>query len=146
MIKYILPIFILLFLTGCNNKTKQHNINETNETKTIEKNKTGEINRGERETQEIIITLNDINLTFNKNKLIYPKNKTVILFEDNSTISKTQELVLNKLKIKYVKTDNPFLKKYFNIKIIPTIIVLDKNKTVKYENFVPYEILKAEGF
>jgi hypothetical protein len=78
--------------------------------------------------------------------LIYPKEKTVLLFEDNSTKSNMQKIVLDKLKVKYIATDNPYLKNYFKIKTIPTIIVLDKNKTIKYENFVPYEILKAEGF
>jgi hypothetical protein len=94
----------------------------------------------------LTINLNDTNLTFKKDKLIYPNKRVVILFEDNSSISKAQEMVLDKLNVKYSKTQNQFLKEYFQIKTIPTIIVLDKNKTIKYENFVPYEILKAEGF
>ncbi|WP_457560731.1 hypothetical protein [Caminibacter sp.] len=138
---YILPIFLILFL-GCSHQNKKEKINnEVNSTV-----KQSKLKRGERETQEIIIRLSDINLTFNNNTLIYPKQKTVILFDDNSTLSQMQEIVLNKLNVKYVKTDNPYLKNYFKIKKIPTIVVLDKNKTIKYENFVPYEILKAEGF
>jgi len=143
-IKYILPIFIVLFL-GCNSQT-QKSIKENNSSKINKTEKNVDKYRGERETQKIIIELNDINLTFDKNKLIYPKEKTVLLFEDNSTKSNMQKIVLDKLKVKYIATDNPYLKNYFKIKTIPTIIVLDKNKTIKYENFVPYEILKAEGF
>ncbi len=141
--KYILPIFIALFIVGCNNNTSKKINNkenlENNTSKNFEK-------RGERETQEIVIRLNDINLTFVNKTLIYPKKKIILLFDNNSTMCISQEAVLEKLNKKFIKTDNPFLANYFKIKKYPTIVVLDINKTVKYENFVPYEILKTEGF
>jgi hypothetical protein len=132
---YILPILGLIFF-GCTSQNTKKKIIEKTEKKTqIKKVKN---------TQTI--SLNDINLTFKNNKLIYPKNKTVLLFEDNSTASKMQEIILKKLNTKFKKTDNPFLKEFFHIKTFPTIVVLENNKTIKYENFVPYQILKAEGF
>jgi len=57
-----------------------------------------------------------------------------------------QENVLKNLNVTYIKTNNQYLKNYFQIQKYPSIIILDKNKTVKFENFVPYEILKAEGY
>ena len=138
--KYILPI-ILIFFLGCSKKeeTKNKNPNSTNIQKITKKSKSKNENLK-------TVVLKDLNLTFKNGKLIYPKKKTVLLFCDNSKFSKAQKVVLKKLKIPYETTDDKFLENYFHIKIYPTIIVLDKNKTIKYENFVPYEILKTEGF
>ena len=118
------------------NITKKNNINIKNFEKRVIQEKNF--------TKKII--LDDLELIFYNNKLICPNKRVVLFFEDNSTYSKAQELVLKRLKVKYVKVNSNFLQNYFNITIFPTIIVLDKNKTIKYENFVPYEILKAEGF
>ena len=57
-----------------------------------------------------------------------------------------QENVLKEMNVTYKKTNNEYLKNYFHINTYPTIIILDKNKTIRYENFVPYEILKEERF
>jgi hypothetical protein len=129
-LRYIFIIALLVF-TGCNNHIKKENkpVQTQNKSKT-KKNIT-------------IITLNDYNLTFKNNQLIYPKNKIYILFYDDSKYSKMQEEVLNYLQIKYYKTNNKFLKKYFHITIYPTTVILDKNKTIKFENFTPIEILKG---
>jgi hypothetical protein len=54
-----------------------------------------------------------------------------------------QEEVLKYLKIKYYKTNNKFLEKYFKISMYPTTVIIDKNKTIKFENFTPIEILKG---
>ena len=128
----LLPIFLFL---GCNKKTK---INEANNTKEIN------ITKKEYKFKTIILDKN-FTLKFKNDKLIYPSKKTVLLFYDKNFFSKEQIKVLQKLKIKFYKTKNKFLKKYFNINYYPTIVVLDKNKTIKFENFTPYEILKAEG-
>ncbi len=145
MTKYILTFILLFLLTGCNNnKNEEKNTkNKTNNTtqQNIHKNYVKK-----EESNRIIIKLNDLNITFTNNKLVYPKNKTILLFEDNTTYSKMQEEVLKQLKLRYTTViNNKFLENYFKIKVYPTIIILDKNKTIKYENFVPLEILKAEG-
>lgn len=140
--KYILPFFII-FILGCNNNEKERNgasfkpRSQTQEIKT-DNNKPG--------TDIIIININDFNVTFKDNLLIYPKNRIFLLFDNNSTYCKMQEDVLKDLNVTYKKTNNEYLKNYFHIQTYPTIIILDKNKTVRYENFVPYEILKAEGY
>jgi hypothetical protein len=132
-LKYFFLI-ILIFL-GCNN---YHTKNSNN----LQKSKT-KITKKTLESNITVIRLNDINLTFKNQKLLYPKEKTYLLFYNKSNYSKMQEDVLNYLKIKYIKTDNKFLQNYFKIKIYPTTVILDKNKTVKLENFTPVEILKG---
>ena len=142
--KYILTFILLLFFSACSKNIKteeKHITTETNQTKQLQK-----IHKINNNSDITVIKFDNFELKFKKNTLIYPKQKTLILFENNNTYSKTQELVLKKLHTKYYKTDSNYLINYFNIQIYPTIIVLDKNKTVKYENFTPYEILKAEGF
>jgi len=135
----IFYFLIILFIIGC--ESNSHNKN----TKKKENNqiKTTTITTKNGNTE---IYINDIKLVFKNNKLIYPKKRVILLFGNNQLYSKEEEKVLKKLKLKFYKTNNNFLEKYFNITIYPTIIILDKNKTIKYENFTPYEILKAEGF
>jgi len=134
----ILYFFIILFIIGCENNSHNKNTKKTenNQIKTTITTKNGNTE----------ISINDTKLIFKNNKLIYPQKRVILLFGDNQLYSKEEEKVLKKLKLKFYKTNNKFLEKYFNITIYPTIVVLDKNKTIKYENFTPYEILKAEGF
>jgi len=136
--KYILIILAILFI-GCEKKTK-HNQNNTTPSQINsfkESKNSGDIQ---------VIYDNEFNLSFKNKKLIYPNKKTIILFYDNNFYSKEEERILKKLNVKFYKTKNKFLINYFNIKYFPTIIVLDKNQTIKFENFTPYEILKTEGF
>ena len=136
--KYILIILAILFI-GCEKKTK-HNQNNTTPSQINsfkESKSSGDIQ---------VIYDNEFNLSFKNKKLIYPNKKTIILFYDNNFYSKEEERILKKLNVKFYKTKNKFLINYFNIKYFPTIIVLDKNQTIKFENFTPYEILKTEGF
>ena len=140
--KYILPILLILFI-GCNKKathTNEHNITKTS----TESNNTK--NLKQKNINIITIKENGFNLKFKDNKLIYPDQKMVILFYDKNFYSQEEERILNKLNVKFYKTRNQFLINYFNITYFPTIVVLDKNKTTKFENFTPYEILKTEGF
>ena len=132
--RYILVV-ILVFFVACSKE--QSNNNEDNITK---KNN---INIKNKEKK---LALDSFELAFQDNKLVYPNKRVILFFEDNSTYSKAQEIVLKKLKTKYIKVSSELLKNYFNVTTFPTIVVLDKNKTLRYENFVPYEILKAEGF
>jgi DNA gyrase/topoisomerase IV subunit A len=138
---------LLIFFISCskNTNTNENKTVKTENNTTLKKTEVKKV-KNEKPKDIVIIKLNDFQLEFNKTKLIYPKEKTVILFDNNNTYSKAQESVLQKLNVKYYKTNSPYLEKYFNIEYYPTIVVLDKNKTVKYENFTPYEILKAEGF
>jgi hypothetical protein len=138
-LRYIFFIALIFFI-GCNNNTKKETNNQIYNNKSEIQNK---INKKTNETNITVITLNDYNLTFKNNQLIYPKNKTYILFYDESRYSKMQEEALKYLKIKYYKTNNKFLEKYFKISIYPTTVILDKNKTIKFENFTPIEILKG---
>ena len=145
--KYILAFITAVLITACSNS--QHKNSQTG--KTAENNNSTvkkEVNKTVKKPKVKIKTVNigDLNLTFKNGKLLYPPEKTVILFENNNTYSKIQEMVLDKLNVKYYKTGSEFLQNYFNINTYPTIVVLENNKTVKYENFTPYEILKAEGF
>jgi len=146
-LKYILTLFLFLFFISCskNTNTNGNNTTKTENNTTLKKTEIKKVKK-EKLKSIVIIKLNNFQLEFNNTKLIYPKEKTVILFENNNTFSKAQESVLQKLNVKYYKTNSPYLEKYFNIEYYPTIVVLDKNKTIKYENFTPYEILKTEGF
>lgn len=129
--RLILTLFLIIFFNSCSKKE-----NSEEKKPKITKEKKEKIKT---------IQIKDLKLSFKNNTLNYPPKKVILLFEDNNTLSKAQELVLNKLNLKYYKTDSKFLENYFKIEYYPTIIILDKNKTIKYENFTPYEILKAEG-
>ena len=146
--KYILWTLIIILISGCTNQKNSHdNTLQTNNTKEngIYEEKNNKKTKA-KNNNITIIKQNDFNLTFKDNKLIYPPKKMVLLFYNDGFYSKEEEKILKKLNIKYHKTNNEFLKKYFEINYFPTIIVLEQNKTVKFENFTPYEILKTEGF
>jgi len=123
--KYLI-ILLALFFLGCDNK-------KSNTSNPIKKQ------------NKIIIKGEDFNLTFKNKKLIYPKKRVILLFFNKSSYSLEEEKILKRLNLTFHKTNNKFLKSYFKIRYYPTIVILDKNQTIKYENFTPYEILKAEG-
>ena len=133
--KYLIILSIILFI-GCEKKENNQQDVKTSKTQIIKPIKKDETN----------IKIKDLTLTFKKNKLIYPNKRVVLLFSDDKIYSKEEARILEKLNTKFYETNNKFLSTYFDIKYYPTIVVLDKNKTIKYENFTPYEILKAEGF
>ena len=119
-----LIFILLLFLTGCNN-TKTH----TNKT-----------------TKEIIIYQNK-DLIFRKkdDKIFFDINKTkILLFSDNTNLSKQQIITLKRAKIKFYDINNSEIKTYFKIIKYPTLIILNKHKIKKYEGFIPIEVLKFE--
>jgi hypothetical protein len=132
-LRYILLIFSLL-LIGCNNQTTSKKIHsENNETIMVKK--------------QIKTIAKFPNLIFKEknNNIFYETNKTnILLFSNDNKLSITQKEVLNKNKIHFYSIKNDKLKKYFNINIFPTIIILDKNSTKKYEGFIPNEVLKYE--
>jgi len=138
-LKYILTFILIIFFSACSKNSKPNENHITKDTNTTTEQKTVK-------NDVTVINFDGFTLKFKNNELIYPENKTVILFDNNNSYSKAEEIVLKKLNVRYYKTDSEYLEKYFNIQNYPTIVVLDKNKTVKYENFTPYEILKAEGF
>ena len=138
--KYILPLIILIL--GCSSNEKERNRGQKQPHSQTQEIKTD----NNKPDTSIIIKLYDFNVTFKDNLLVYPKERIFLLFDNNSTYCKMQEEVLKDLKVNYKKTNNEYLKNYFHIQTYPTIIILDKNKTIRYENFVPYEILKAEGY
>ena len=133
-------ILLIIFVLGCNNNKNTHKSNVSKTEQKIKKEKP--------KKDENITVIKNANLTiaFKNAKLLYPKQKTVLLFCNNSFYSQEEKRILKKLNVNFYETNNSFLKNYFKITFYPTIVVLDLNKTVKYENFTPYEILKAEGF
>jgi len=133
-LRLILTLFLAVFFNACSKKEKISN-----------ENKTQIIQESLPKVNIKNIKINDLKLSFKNNKLIFPPKRIILLFENNNTLSKAQELILNKLNVKYYKTNAKFLENYFKIEYYPTIVILDKNRTIKYENFTPYEILKTEG-
>ncbi len=133
---------IILLFSGCehNSNTKNTQINKNKEIKNTQRN----ISKLKEDT--IRIKEKDFNLTFVNSKIVYPKNKMILLFENNSLYSQEEEKILKKLNIKFYKTKNKFLENYFKIINYPSIVILDKNKTIIYQNFMPYEMIKTEGF
>jgi len=122
--KYIfLFLTISLFFIGCDNKKEQKSYN-----KTIKNN------------QDIIesgLNFKNLNYKFNDTKLL--------LFVNQNHYSKLQIKTLQKLKVKFYIINNKRLKKFFKIKVYPTIVMTkDKNHIKTYEGFIPYEILKYE--
>jgi len=145
-LRIILTLFAAFFIISCS-KTSKENKNQKNSTENNISVKTIQQQRQNVEKDETkMLQFGNLTLTFKNGELVYPHEKTVILLEGNNTYSKAQEGILDKLGIKYYKTSSEFLKEYFEIHKTPSIVVLENNKTVKYENFTPYEILKAEGF
>jgi hypothetical protein len=130
-LRFFFIIAVILFIS-CNHQEKTQK-------KVISKSTKKQI----KDTNTTIIKLKDLTLKFKNNKLIYPNQKIYLLFYDNSNFSKIQEESLKQLKVKFYKTKNEFLKKYFKINIYPTTIILDQNKSIKFENFTPIEILKG---
>ena len=139
-------LVIILLFSGCENNSKKKD--ETKPHKEIKKEiiKPKIKNISKPKENKKIIKENNFTLTFVNSKLIYPKNKMVLLFDDGSLYSQEEEKILKKLKITFYKTKNRFLQNYFKIDYYPSIVILDKNQTIIYQNFMPYEMLKTEGF
>ena len=134
--KVFIFFVILVFMIACDNKDNNHKEN---------KNPT----QKEKNISNIVKTENIPNKKIKEeNKkmdlLSSFKDKSLLLFVDDSKISQNQIKELNNYKQKFYKIDNDELKLHFNIKSYPTIIIVDKNKTKKYEGFIPYQILKYE--
>jgi len=127
-------LFILLFFIGCSNQNeKKIYINDVVEINSTVKSKSNKI--------EIE------NLTFyeKNSSLSYDFNQSVLLvFVDENKYSQLQLKELNKTHKKFYIISNQKLEKYFKIKKYPTILIIDKNSTKRYEGFIPYEILKYE--
>jgi hypothetical protein len=136
-LKYIILIITIFFFTACSNTKKEEENQRYSKQTEIKKI------HPKTKNETISIKIEDLNLIFKNKKLIYPQKKVYLFFYDNSNFSKMQEEALNYLKVKFYKTNDEFLKKYFKITIYPTTIILDKNKTIKFENFTPIEILKG---
>ena len=94
-----------------------------------------------------IYQVGEYNLTFKNHKLIkYPPKRLYLFFIDGGKYSELEERFLQELGIPYLLVEDPDLDEEFNISSYPTIVILDKNRTIKYEGFTPYEILKAERY
>ncbi|MEO1942392.1 MAG: hypothetical protein ABGW77_05810 [Campylobacterales bacterium] len=94
-----------------------------------------------------IYQVGEYNLTFKNHKLVqYPPKRLYLFFIDGGKYSELEERFLQELGIPYLLVEDPDLDEEFNISIYPTIVILDRNRTIKYEGFTPYEILKAERY
>ena len=130
-------LFILLFFIGCNNQNeKKVYIDDVINSNEIPQQIT---------KKPKIIKIKDLVFYENNNSITYNFNKSkILIFLDNNKYSKLQLKELNKTNIKYYIINNEKLEQHFKIKEYPTILVVDKNSTKKYEGFIPYEILKYE--
>jgi len=133
-LKYILFTLYFILLIGCNNHSSNN------------KNREIKDNIPKSQQKEVIKNFNNKLIFFEKNREISYKieKKQILVFINNSTLSKEQIEELRKNKIDFFKTSNKELENYFDIKIFPTLIIIEKNKTKKYEGFIPSEILKYE--
>jgi len=132
-------LLILLILIGCSDKNQKKEkiyiedvvkINELNNSNVVKNN---------------IIKIKDLKFYEKNNSISYNFEKIKILvFINGDKYSNLQIKELDKTNVKYYIIDNEKLKQYFKIKEYPTILVIDKNSTKKYEGFIPYEILKYE--
>lgn len=94
-----------------------------------------------------IYQLGDYNITFRGEELIkYPRKRLYLLFSDGGRYCRLEEQFLKELKIPYFVIKDADLDREMNITIYPTIVILDKNRTIRYEGFTPYEILQAETY
>ena len=131
-------LLILLILTGCNDKNqKKEKIYIDDVVKINELNNSVVKNN--------IIKIKGLKFYEKNNSISYNFEKTkVLVFINGNEYSNLQIKELDKTNIKYYIIDNEKLKQYFKIKEYPTILIVDKNSTKKYEGFIPYEILKYE--
>ena len=132
--KYIFFTLYFILLVGCNNHSTD------NKKKEIKSNISKSLKK------KILKNFNNKLIFFEQNREISYKieKKQILVFINNSTLSKEQIEELRKNKIDFFKTSNKELENYFDIKIFPTLIIIEKNKTKKYEGFIPSEILKYE--
>ncbi len=143
---YILALCLLIFV-GCDeNKDVKKSIKESVQVKTQQKI----------ESKKPIVKIKKIRIknfdnnrsiefVFKNNKLtsIF-KNKIVLLFLNKSILSKEQLSYMKKTKTEFFVVKNQQLIDYFNILDFPSLVILDKNKTKKYNSILPYEVLKIE--
>ena len=132
-------LLILLILIGCSDKNQKKEkiyiedvvkINELNNSNVVKNN---------------VIKIKDLKFYEKNNSISYNFEKPKILvFINGDKYSNLQIKELDKTNVKYYIIDNEKLKQYFKIKEYPTILVVDKNSTKKYEGFIPAEILKYE--
>jgi len=135
-LRYFLIILILL-LSGCENNNSHKVV--------IQKQKAETKTNTKIETEKELLKLPTLVFKEKNGKISYETNTTnILLFVDNSNLSLAQQEELNRSKRKFYIIKNIKLLNYFDVKKFPTIIILDKNKTKKYEGFVPNEVLKYE--
>jgi hypothetical protein len=152
-------LIILTFFIGCSEKNHkkvyiQDVIPEDNITKNIvipDKNETIKTPIKEKtvvkpKITKKIIQIKDLNFTEENNTIIYSFNsKKILLFVDSNDFSTQQIDALKKAHKKFYIINNEKLKKFFNIKKLPTMIVTkENNKTKKYEGYLPCEVIKYE--
>jgi len=135
-------IILALFFIGCNNTNSHSEKKEVKNNKTI--------------TKKVVRPIKTISTTEiakfptlvfkEKNgKISYETNTTnILVFTDDSKMSNAQIKELNKSKRNFYIIKSIKLLNYFDIKKFPTLIVLEKNSSKKYEGFVPNEVLQYE--
>ena len=133
--RYFLIILILLF-SGCENNNSHKVVIQTQKPKT----KTTKI-----ETEKELLKFPTLIFKEKNGKISYETNTTnILLFVNNSDLSLAQKKELNRSKREFYIIKNIKLLNYFDVNKFPTLIILEKNKTKKYEGFVPNEVLKYE--
>jgi thioredoxin-related protein len=132
LLHYFLALVFIVFI-GCSDKK---------ETKII-------IEEPKPVVEKIEITNFDKNSTiefiFKEDKLVSNFNKKLILlFLNNSALSQEQLSHMKRTKKDFFIVKNAKLLDYFNVLEFPSLIILEKNSTKRYNSILPYEVLKVE--
>jgi ribosomal protein L33 len=132
-LKYFLVVVLILFI-GCGDDKKTKIVLEEDKKNNDEK---------------IVIQNFDKNLTkdliFKENKLVYNSDyKLILLFLDDSDLSNEQLSHIKRLNRDFFVIDDKQVLEYFDILEFPSLIILEKNSTKKYNSILPYEVLKVE--
>ena len=132
--KYFFIIFLFFYFVGCDNK-KNINSQQTEITISNETIK----------SQPKIIKVDDLEFIENNNTFSYHfENQVILFFSDDSKESKLEQKELKSLNKKFYIIKKPKLIEFFKIVKYPTILIIDKNNTKKFEGFIPAIMLKYE--
>ncbi len=137
-LRIILAFLILIFIISCSD-TKQTT------TQTSKQTPNKQITKTKKTLSPKIIKVDDLVFREFNDSITYHFDKVVILaFLDNSKLSQNQKVELQHIKQKFYIIKNEKLKNFFKIQTYPTIIVIEQNKTKKFNGFVPRVVLNYE--
>jgi len=149
-LRYFLFLIFIIFI-GCGNEEDKKETKVVKSVKVVDSKK--EIKKVIQKPEVVIEKIklksfdnkDSVELKFKDDKLISKFDKRVVLlFLNDSTLSKEQLSYMKKTKKEFFVVKNEEVLNYFNVLHFPTIIILDKNETKRYDSILPYEVLKIE--